>query len=293
MTCAESMGYFTVLVSAELPRLNALTIDVEDWYHVCGLANEPVVRQTEWRVEQNIDRLLPLLARHGARATFFVLGSVAEAIPALVPRISAEGHEIASHGFSHRLVYNLTEEEFREEIRKTGYILSSQSGVSPVGFRAPQWSLSRSRTPWAFDVLAQEGYLYDSSCTPLPVIGEPRGNRSPHKLDTLNGPIWEIPPLVTATPVMNLPTGGGWGLRTFPMWLIERTVKMANKKGEPGVFFLHPREMEADGPRVGLSAIGAFAAYGPRSDVTSRLEQLLVHHQFTTLRNLVNIWQSL
>ncbi len=290
LTCAESMGYF-VLVSSSMPRLNSLTIDVEDWYHVCGLAKEPVVRQSEWRVEQNIDRLLSLLARHGVKATFFVLGCVAESIPSLVPRISAEGHEIASHGFSHRLVYTLTEDEFREEIRRTGSIISSQSGEPPVGFRAPQWSLSRRRTPWAFDILAQEGYLYDSSCTPLPFIGEPGGDISPHKLGTLNGPLWEIPPLVTAAPLINLPTGGGWGLRIFPMWLIERSVKLANIKGDPAVFYLHPREMEADGPRLGLSAIASFAAYGPRSDVTSRVEQLLERYQFTTLRNLVKTWQ--
>lgn len=286
------MGYFTLRASNSLPQQNALSIDVEEWFHVCGLPSEPVVQRCEWRVEQNIARLLDLLARHDTRATFFVLGSVAEAIPSLVPQIAAAGHEIASHGYSHRLIHELTREEFREEIRKTHDILSRQSGQTPVGFRAPQWSLSPKRTPWAIEVLVAAGYCYDSSCNPLLFVGDQRGKRTPHRLQAQNGTIWEIPPLVTTTPLVNLPTGGGWGLRFFPCRLIERTMGHTNRGGNPAVLYLHPRELDPDGPRLRLSPLASFATYGPRVDVGPRLERLLRRYRFTTLRDLVTTWES-
>lgn len=272
--------------------MNALSIDVEEWFHVCGLAAEPVVRRYEWRVERNIERLLGLLERQGVRATFFVLGCVAETIPSLVPRIAAAGHEIASHGYSHSLVYDLSREAFRGEIRRTHDLLLRQSGQPPVGFRAPQWSLSPARTPWAFEVLREEGYRYDSSCTPLPFVGDRGGRRTPHRLTAGSGTIWEIPPLVTATPLVNLPTGGGWGFRFFPLSLIDKTVEAVNRDGNPAVLYLHPRELDPDGPRLRLSPLRSFAAYGPRRDVAPRLERLLGRHRFTTMRELVKLWES-
>jgi len=284
------MGYFTSSLS--LPQQNALTIDVEEWFHVCGLPSDPVVRRCEWRVEQNIARLLALLSRHGIKATFFVLGSVAEEVPTLVPLIAAKGHEIASHGYSHRLVYDLTKAAFRDEIRKTHDILLRQSGQVPVGFRAPQWSLTPQRTPWALEVLCEEGYCYDSSCNPLPFVGDRQGERTPHRLPAGNGTIWEIPPMVTSTPLVNLPTGGGWGFRFFPCRLIERTIARTNNGGSPAVLYLHPRELDPDGPRLRLPALKSFATYGPRHDVVPRLERLLRRYRFTTLRDLVTTWES-
>jgi len=286
------MEYFTLRDSRFLPQPNALSIDVEEWFHVCGLPSEPVVRRCEWRVEQNIERLLGLLARHGTKATFFVLGCVAETVPSLVPRIAAEGHEIASHGYSHRLVYDLTQEAFRDEIRRTHDILLRQSGQVPVGFRAPQWSISPVRTPWAIEALHEEGYRYDSSCNPLPFVGDRQGKLTPHRLPAGNGTIWEIPPLVTATPLVNLPTGGGWGFRFFPLRLIEQTVEKMNRAGFPAVLYLHPRELDPSGPRLRLSPLGRFAAYGPRMDVAPRLERMLQRHRFTTMRELVKVWES-
>lgn len=286
------MGYLTLRAFQALPRQNALSIDVEDWFHVCGLRAEPVIGRSEWRVEQNIDRLLVLLERHETRATFFVLGSVAEAIPSLVPQIAAAGHEIASHGYSHRLVHELTRAEFREEIRRTHDILGRQSGQTPAGFRAPQWSLSPKRTPWAIEELIAAGYGYDSSCNPLPFIGDRQGRRTPYRLSAGNGTIWEIPPLVTAAPLMNLPTGGGWGFRFFPCRLIDWTITRANREGEPAVLYLHPRELDPSGPRLRLSALKSFATYGPRQDVAPLLERLLKRYRFTTLRDLVTTWES-
>jgi polysaccharide deacetylase family protein (PEP-CTERM system associated) len=271
---------------------NALSVDVEDWYHVCGLPVEPIVAKREWRVEQNVERLLFLLAEHRVRATFFVLGCVAEALPALVPRISAAGHEIASHGYSHRLVGGLTPEAFRDEIRRTDEILRRQSGQKPVGFRAPQWSLAMTRTPWAFETLLDEGYRYDSSLNPLPFVGDRHGRRTPHRLPVGSGYLWEVPPLVASSPLGNLPAGGGWGFRVLPCGVICRSVDRANREGAPAVFYLHPRELDADGPRLKLSPLRSFAAYGPHRDVVPRLERLLKRYRFTTLQDLIATWES-
>jgi len=272
---------------------NALTIDVEDWYHVCGLDGMlPAVPPGEQRVADNVESLLALLAEFTVSATFFVLGSVAEENPSLVPRIAAAGHEIASHGFSHRLVTKMTPDQFRDEVRRTGDILTTQSGVKPIGFRAPQWSLSASATPWAPAILREEGYRYDSSFNPLPFIGDRDGQRHPFLIGTPAGPLLEVPPMVTPTLLGNLPTGGGWGFRFFPRAMIGGTVKNLNRAGFPAVVYLHPREMDAHGPRLRLSPFRAYAVYGPKRDAVARLRYLLRRFRFGTVRQLVDNWES-
>lgn len=272
-------------------NLNSLTVDVEDWYHVCGLDREPVVAADQWRVRENVDAILELLDHWQVRATFFVLGAVAEALPQLVPLIARQGHEISSHGFSHRLISQLTPDSFREEIRRTGELLASQSGQRPIGFRAPRWSLSPAM-PWAFDILAEEGYRYDSSCSPLRFVGDPAASRIPYRHPVGSRYLWEIPPLVTPSPFGNLPTGGGWGLRFFPLRLIGAAIKSLNGNGAPGVIFLHPREVDPDGPRLKLPLLQGFATYGPRCDVTPRLRELFRQFRFVPLKELIELWDS-
>ena len=274
-----------------MPAINALTIDVEDWYHVCGATARRDVPADKRRVRQNTEAILRMLAEFEVTATFFVLGSVAEAEPSLVPEIVAAGHEVASHGYSHTLVPLLGAQLFRDEIRRTGEIIERQSGCRPVGFRAPQWSLG-SVTPWAPDILQEEGYLYDSSYNPLPFVGNSRGPRVPFSIKTGGGPLLEIPPMVTPSPLGNLPTGGGWGFRFFPLSMIRRTIGKLNDGGKPAVLYLHPREMEAFGPRLRLSPLKSFAAYGTRSDAEGRLRYLLQNFRFRTMRQLVATWES-
>jgi polysaccharide deacetylase family protein (PEP-CTERM system associated) len=273
---------------------NSLTVDVEDWYHVCGRSRETAVPQEQWRVRPNVARILELLAACRVRGTFFVLGSLAEALPELVPSIAAAGHEVASHGWSHRLVPELGPAGFRDELRRTSAILTEQSGARPAGYRAPQWSLSAA-TPWAFQILAEEGYRYDASCSPLPFIGDPAGPRRPFRRPVPGGPtggLWEIPPLVTPTPLGNLPTGGGWGFRFFPLRFIERTITRLNREGAPAVLFLHPRELDPTGPRLALPPLRRFVTYGSRGDAAPRLRLLLGRRPFTTLIDLVDLWDS-
>ncbi len=270
--------------------INAITIDVEDWFHVCGLKTRPLVPPSKWRVLHNTEKILSLLSSHGVKATFFVLGSVAEKEPGLVPMIAERGHEIASHGYSHELVDDLGPVRFRDEVKRTSEVLERQSGKRPIGFRAPQWSLG-DRVPWAFDILLDEGYLYDSSLTPLPFIGNGSGQRTPFRRQAGAGTIVEIPPMVTPSPLCNLPTGGGWGFRFFPMKIIKGTVQRLNDKGFPAVIYLHPREMEPGGPRLRLPPIKSFAVYGPKVDAGERLRQLMARFRFGTLCDLVEQWE--
>jgi len=270
---------------------NAITIDVEDWFHVCGWDGGLQDETLQRRVLPNIERIVTLLAEFDVRATFFVLGSVAEEEPSLVPLIVSGGHEIASHGYSHQLVSILGPAGFRDEIRRTREILEKQAGYVPIGFRAPQWSLRQSDT-WAFEILVSEGYRYDSSLNPLPLIGDGSGHRFPFEIRAGSGKILEIPPMVTPFLAGNLPTGGGWGFRFFPFRMIAATVRRYNRAGNPAVFYLHPREMEADGPRLALPFPRSFAVYGARREAGPRLRYLLERFRFGTLEQMVESWES-
>jgi len=274
-----------------IQNCNAITIDVEEWFHVCDFNGDTPIDPAQQRVVQNIEIILSLFAEFEVRATFFVLGSLAESEPLLVPMIAAAGHEIASHGYSHSLVPRLKPQQFKDEVRRTGDILERQSGVRPIGFRAPQWSLADSMQ-WAFDILHEEGYRYDSSLNPLPFVGEKSGSRVPFIMQAGGGSILEIPPMVTPSSFCNLPTGGGWGFRFFPVRMIHDTVRRLNRAGFPAVFYLHPREMEADGPRLKLSPVRSYAVYGPRKAAGDRLRYILNHFRFDTLQHLAEQWES-
>jgi hypothetical protein len=144
-------------------------------------------------------------------------------------------------------------------------------------------------TPWAFDILREEGYRYDSSLNPLPFVGNRRGSQIPYRT---TGGLLEFPPLVTPIPGINLPTGGGWGFRFFPRSFVTGSIRKLNDRGYPAVLYLHPREMEADGPRLKLSPLRGFAVYGPRSSVADRLRTVLSRYRFTTLEQLAESWDT-
>jgi polysaccharide deacetylase family protein (PEP-CTERM system associated) len=273
-----------------LSGFHAITVDVEDWYHVCGVGDQAVVSRDTWRVVNNVVKVLDLFEQYHCKATFFVLGSVAEALPELAPMIAAMGHEIASHGWSHKLVTELSPDAFKNELAYTADLLERQTGQRPLGYRAPRWSLCRDKTPWAFDILVELGYQYDSSLTPLAAIGNPAGPLHPHQIQTKEGLLWEIPPLVTTTPLGNLPTGGGWGFRFFSYFLISRTLQRYAAAGQPGVLFVHPRELDPDGPRLDLGVFQNFVTYGARQSSEDRLKQLMSSFRFGTLHDLVSTW---
>jgi len=270
---------------------NVLTVDVEDWYHVCAPDGaDPVPSRSLWRVHQNLEKILALLQAHAQKATFFMLGSVAETDPDLADMICSGGHELASHGYSHRLVSDLTPGQFREELLQTERIIMEQTGQKPVGYRAPQWSLSE-QNGRVFEILREEGYLYDSSLNPLPFVGNRHGNLAPFRLGGQGRELWEIPPMVTRTLIGNLPTGGGWGFRFFPFRMICRSIEKLNRQNEAAVLYLHPREVDPEGPRIDLPFLRRLAAYGDRTDAALRLNQLFRRYRFITLKELVDKWQ--
>lgn len=269
---------------------HALTVDVEDWYHVCGIGKQIVVPRDTWRVRHNIEKILCLFEQYQCKATFFMLGAVAESLPELAPMIAAQGHEIASHGYSHRLLSEMDEQQFRDDLQQTEEILLRQTGQRPVGYRAPQWSVS-SQTPWVNQVLSERCYQYDSSRNPLPFIGDSSASRYPYLITTDKGSLWEIPPLVTKTALVHLPTGGGWGFRFFPLDLIVATIDDYERAAASAVFYLHPREVDPDGPRLPLSPLKRFVTYGTRTDATVRITELLKCYRFKTLAEMVSAWQ--
>jgi len=271
--------------------VHTVSIDLEDWYHVCGLKVQPQVPPDAWRIRQATEVLLDLFDGFKVKTTFFVLGSMAEADPELVHAIHQRGHEVASHGYSHRLVHELSAEQFNEELHRTEGAIMAITGSRPVGFRAPQWSVT-AHTPWFDDILAQRGYVYDSSRNPLPFVGDRNNPRHPYRIQTANGVLWEIPPMVSPSLAGNLPTGGGWGFRLFPFALIVSTIDSYERDDRSAVLYLHPRDVDPAGPRLKLPLLKRFASYGTRQDALPRLRRLFGRYAFTTLREQVASWQS-
>jgi putative secretion ATPase (PEP-CTERM system associated) len=229
---------------------NAMTVDVEDWFQVQAYAD--VIPRGNWnempcRVEDNTDRMLALFAAAGVQGTFFTLGWVAERYPALVRRIVAGGHELASHGYGHARVDSQDEDAFRADIRRARQLLEDIGGVAVRGYRAPTFSIGP-RTPWAWDVLAEEGYSYSSSVYPVrhDLYGEPDAPRVPHR----RGALWEVPMTTLQLRGRNLPVSGGGWFRLVPYSLSRLALRQVNARGERGLFYIHPWEIDPGQPHV-------------------------------------------
>jgi polysaccharide deacetylase family protein (PEP-CTERM system associated) len=230
--------------------VNAITIDVEDWFQVQAYAD--AIPRTKWevlprRVEENTDRLLGLFAQAGVHATFFTLGWVAERCPALVRRIVAGGHELASHGYGHARVDSQDIATFRQDVHRARRLLEDIGSVAVSGYRAPTFSIGPA-TPWAWDVLAEEGYRYSSSVYPVrhDLYGEPDAPRVAHR----RGPLWEVPMTTLPMSGRNLPVSGGGWFRLMPYALFRLALRKINSRGERGLFYTHPWEIDPGQPRV-------------------------------------------
>ena len=279
--------------------LNAFSVDVEDYYQVGAFAR--TIRPDEWdrwqsRVVANTRRVLEILgkAKRPVKGTFFVLGWIAERHPNLVQEIRTAGHEIASHGFSHRLVYEMTEEEFRDDIRRTKNLLQEQSGQEVIGYRAPSFSIVK-RTPWAHRILVEEGHRYDSSVFPIhhDLHGNADAPREIHRIDTEAGPLWEFPPAVVRFFGQNIPTGGGGYFRFFPYAVTVRMLRAINTAGRPFVFYIHPWEIDPDQPRIpGASLKSRFRHYLNLRRTAARLERLLSNFEFASVKDVLDIRSS-
>lgn len=271
---------------------NALTIDVEDYFQVAALA-EAVDRDDwssmEYRVEANTDRLLALFDEHRTKATFFTLGWVAERSPALIRRIRDAGHEIASHGYSHQLIYTQTPEVFREETRKSKTVLEDITGNAVTGYRAASYSIT-SKSRWALDILCEEGFTWDSSIFPVhhDRYGMPGTPHEPYLLQTPNGgTLTEFPLSTCPIGQYRLPIAGGGYFRLFPYGLSRWGLGKINKAGQPFIFYLHPWEIDTEQPRLKVKAFSRFRHYNNLDKCMGRLERLLGDFRFGSVSDVL------
>lgn len=277
---------------------NAFTVDVEDYCHVSAFEQD--VDRSDWdryegRVTANTRRLLELLRRRGVRATFFVLGWVARRQPDLVREIHAEGHEIAAHSFWHRLVYRMSREEFRDDLVRVRDLLGDLTGAMVAAYRAPSFSIT-GESLWALDVLAEEGFRFDSSVFPVhhDRYGIPGANPAIHRVDTPAGPIWEFPISVRRVGWLNVPVSGGGYFRLYPLWLSLAMLRAVNRKDRrPFVFYVHPWELDPGQPRIASrSRLSRVRHYWNLSATARRLEVLLDEFSFGPLCEVVEESQA-
>jgi len=269
--------------------LNALTIDVEDYYHVTAF--ESVVRYKDWyryesRVEGNTHRILDLLDQYKTKATFFVLGWVAKRQPGLIQAISKHGHEIASHGYAHQRIHSQSMDQFREETRRSKQITEDVIGQSIIGYRAASYSIT-SGTLWALDILREEGFLYDSSIFPVrhDLYGIPGYNRTCHLLNGHEGSgMVEFPLSTVRLAGINIPIAGGGYLRFFPYRFTRWAITQLNEREcQPAVVYLHPWEIDPEQPRIRASFVSRFRHYNNLKKTEARLRDLLQDFAFGTM----------
>jgi polysaccharide deacetylase family protein (PEP-CTERM system associated) len=279
--------------------LNALTIDVEDYYHVSGF--EAVIRRADWdsyesRVEGNTNRLLDLLDAHHTRATFFVLGWVAERHPHLVRAIHARGHEVASHGYAHQRVYTQSPAQFRQETQHSLRLLEDLIGDRIHGYRAASYSITK-ESLWALDILGEEGFTYDSSIFPIrhDRYGIPGYPRFCHVLDGHGGGrLIEFPISTMRVAGTNVPIAGGGYFRLFPYGLISWGLRSINhRERQPALIYLHPWEIDPAQPRIQAGAVARFRQYVNLQKTEARLCRLLQDFRFGTLLDVLRQQQLL
>lgn len=271
--------------------INALTIDVEDYFHVTAFERQ--IKPGEWgryplRVEGNTLRILDMLDEFALKATFFVLGWVAERLPALIKEISRRGHEIACHGYGHQLVYRLSPQEFRHDISKAKNILEDICGERVHGYRAPSYSIT-AKSLWALDILVEEGFAYDSSIFPIThdIYGIPGGKRFPHEIATHAGKIREFPistfPLKVGWWKSQMPICGGGYLRLFPAALVARAIQAINvKEKQPVIVYFHPWEIDPEQPRIRAGVRSCFRHYLNLERMELKVRHLLDNFRFSS-----------
>jgi polysaccharide deacetylase family protein (PEP-CTERM system associated) len=272
--------------------VNAMTIDVEDYFQVSAF--EDVVRRADWdsferRVVANTRRLLDLFERAEVRATFFVLGWVADREPALVRAIVAAGHELASHGYAHRLIYQQEPAAFRDDIRRAKALLEQIGGVAIRGYRAPSFSVTP-RSRWALDVLLEEGYTYDASIFPIrhDRYGMPGAPRHPYIERTSRGAIAEAPATTVALGPMTMPAAGGGYFRIFPYAFTRWAIRRVNEQEHrPAIVYLHPWEVDPAQPRLRAGRVSRFRHYTNLHRTEPRIDRLIKDFTFAPLGDVL------
>jgi polysaccharide deacetylase family protein (PEP-CTERM system associated) len=276
----------------EVPRKNPrciFSIDVEDWFHILDLPSTPAI--SEWgqlpsRVEKNFLQLLDIIGERNVQTTCFFLGWVGERFPHLVREARARGHEIASHGYSHELVYRMTPVQFLHDASKAKRILEDVSGSAVSGYRSSGFSVTKD-TPWFFDTLMEAGYRYDSSVFPAPRGhgGIATKQYAPYRVSDDRNGLVEFP--VTVAGVFGRPVcffGGGY-LRLFPYFVVKRMARKVIQEGRPVVFYVHPREIDPAHPRLPMNLARKFKSYVNLSTTEGKIRRLLSEFSFITFED--------
>lgn len=273
--------------------INALSIDVEDWYQVSDF--ESVVQFSAWdhyesRVMRNTRKMLELLAKYGMRGTFFVLTWNVERFPELVKEIDSAGHEIATHGYAHRLVYTQTPAEFREDIRRSLDLLQNLTGKPVLGYRAPSFSITK-ESIWALDILLELGFRYDSSIFPLrdKLYGIADSHRFPYVVrQDGERHLVEFPMSTVRVRQTNLPLAGGAYFRLLPYAFFRWGMRKLNREGRPAVLYLHPWEIDPEQPRIAARGKRGYSSHYWNLRATERkLSRLLQDFSFAPMREVL------
>lgn len=270
---------------------NAFTVDLEDWYQGIGLGPEDW-NGYERRLERNLHKLLGLLDEYEIKATFFVLGHISKESPHLVREVYKLGHKIGSHTYAHRFIYELTEEKFRADLKRALRLTEDLVGEKVRSFRAPYFSITK-QSLWAFDVLGELGIEYDSSIFPTGNYryGMPGAQRFPHRIDTKSGKLWEFPLSTVKVLGYNLPVCGGAYFRILPFSLTRWGLAKINRQGHPFIFYLHPREIDPECPRVKLPLPLGFTFYTNLKKTEDRLHRLLSEFRFAPMESVLESYK--
>ncbi len=277
--------------------INALTIDIEDYFHVTAFERQ--INPDQWdtyplRVEGNTMRILDLLDEFQVSATFFVLGWVADRLPSLVKEIHRRGHEIACHGYAHQLVYRLTPDEFRKDVSTAKKILENICGEPVNGYRAPSYSII-TKSLWALDILIEEGFTYDSSIFPIlhDIYGIPGGKRFPHEISTHSGNIQEFPISTMCLKLggwqTHVPIAGGGYLRLIPAPLVGRALQFINNsENKPVIVYFHPWEIDPGQPHIRAGLKSTFRHYLNLERMELKVRYLLENFRFSSAHDVLN-----
>lgn len=269
--------------------LNALSVDVEDYFHVEAFASQ--IKATEWhsyesRVEKNVDLTLAIFAEHQYFATFYILGWVAERFPLLVRQIADAGHEIGCHGYAHQRIQRQTPEEFREDVHVTRQRIMEQTQMPVYCYRAPSFSVVES-TLWSLDILAEEGFRIDSSIFPVrhDLYGIPGSQRFPY----WRGSIFEFPPTTIGNGNVNIGVGGGGYLRLLPYSFTRWAIRRINAiEKQPAMVYFHPWELDPGQPRLSVPLRSKLRHYTNLKKMQGKIERLLKDFLFSTVTNVCN-----
>lgn len=272
---------------------NILTIDLEEWFHA-NYHDDVFDNQKSYavRIIRNTERLLALFDDYKAKATFFVLGYVAEKHPQLIRNIRAAGHEIASHGYAHELIYKQTPSQFKEDVSQAKSLVEDILGTNVKGYRAPSWSITP-KSLWAWEILQDLGFLYDASVFPIEtyLYGLPSAPRFTYhpKVDGKTLKLIEVPSSTVKILNKNIPFAGGFYFRALPYLVISQCIKIVNREGQPAIVYLHPREIDPGQPRLSLSSKESLIHYYGIKSCEQKLIRILKKFEFTSIEDYLEL----